>query len=217
MRAKGLARSHVFTAVCVLALWAAYSVSGMCQVPVREPHLVVGLRAGEFRVSLDRFEEVYASRWGLCYGGDVALRVLGNVYAFTGGRCFESEGREHAELPRELPSSAAHWRERWLLVGVRRWSFGERRWSSAVGLGYAFFWVEESPQRAVLKLRERGSGAQSGRGFFLTVSLDYSLRPWLGLSTELEVTSAGVGGRTGFEGSSIGGFFFSLGANVRPW
>ncbi|MBC7185794.1 MAG: hypothetical protein H5U38_02045 [Calditrichaeota bacterium] len=197
-------------------LLAFVPIKAAGQLPVDEPRLVIGLRGGEFRVSLDRFEEVYAGRWGLCYGADAALRVHGNLYAFCGGRRFEKTGKE-ASRPQEVLTSSAYWREKWLLLGIRRWSFGERRWGSAVGLGYAFFWVEENPDAAVLVPRQGQGTHQTGRGFFLTVSIDYSLRPWLGVASEVEITSAGVGGRTGFEGSSIGGFFFSLGLNIRPF
>ncbi|MDZ7378768.1 MAG: hypothetical protein ONB07_06760 [candidate division KSB1 bacterium] len=204
------------TLSCALATLAAWPVVAVCQAPVHEPRFVIGLRGGEFRVSLDRFEEVYGSRWGLCYGSDASLRVWGNVYAFAGGRFFQTDGGRQVSPHSVDQPTEARWREQWLLVGIRRWSFGERRWSSAVGLGYAFFWVQENPERAALRVPAGGGGEQSGRGFFLSVSLDYSLRQWLGVSAEVEVTSAGVGGRTGFEGSSIGGFFFSLGMNLRP-
>jgi len=202
--------------MAALVLAAGGVSTASSQIPADEPRLILGLRGGEFRVSLDRFEEVYASRWGFCFGGDAAARVYGNLYAFVGGRRCAIAGNDEGHVGAS-PRGQAHWEEKWLLVGVRRWSLGERRWGSAVGLGYAFFWVEEDPEVAVLPLAKGGGGTQKGRGFFLTVSIDYSLRPWFALATELEVTSAGVGGRSGFEGSSIGGFFFSLGVNVRPF
>ncbi|MCR4437704.1 MAG: hypothetical protein QHJ34_01505 [bacterium] len=216
MRVSGLFSPSGIVFLMSFALFVPMTNEGACQVPTEEPHFVVGLKGGEFRVSLDRFEEVYASRWGPCYGADAALRVYGNLYAFCGGRRFEKAGKE-ASWPQDVLSSDAYWREKWLLLGIRRWSFGERRWGSAVGLGYAFFWVEENPHRAVLAPPQGEATHQTGRGFFLSVSIDYSWRPWLGVASELEITSAGVGGRTGFEGSSIGGFFFSLGLNIRPF
>ncbi|MGQ9559492.1 MAG: hypothetical protein ACUVWA_03170 [Candidatus Oleimicrobiaceae bacterium] len=216
MASKRVSRFCVAFFGLVLVLMVGTSTKGAGQVPVEEPRVIVGLRGGQFRISLDRFENLYESRWGFCYGGDVALRVYGTLYALCGGRRFQMSGKSH-EWAGGVPPRRARWNEKWLLLGIRRWSLGEGRWASAIGLGYAFFWVEEEPQAAVLIVPAGGAGAQTGKGFFLTVSVDYSLQPWLGITGELEVTSAGVGGRTGFEGSSIGGFFLSLGVSLRPF
>ena len=180
------------------------------------PRFVAGGSAGQFRVSLDRYEEVYRNRWGTAYGWFGGVRVYSNVYITVAGRYFERDGK--AEGSHSLSGAAlseAHWKERWYLIGVRRWIFTEKKLTTSIGLGYAFFTLQENPRVSVFELDPNGSGKQQGNGFFLALSLEYSLQRRLGLFGEIEITSAGVGGRSGFEALSIGGYFFSLGANVR--
>ena len=71
------------------------------------------------------------------------------------------------------------------------------------------------PQAYAVFEYENTDTKKNGNGFFINLGLEYSILPRFSIFGEIEVSSAGVGGRSGFEGSSIGGFHFSTGAYVR--
>ena len=209
--------SHKTVGLCILVIIVfSFNSRVSAQMRFADPRLIVGGSVAQFRVSLDRFEEIYDGRWGLGYGWNSGVRVYSNIYISLSGRYFEKTGRpEGVSGTSGVPLSQAFWKENWYLLGIRRYVLGERKWGSSIGLGYAFFYLEENPEVSVFEVDENGSGKQDGKGFFLSIGIEYSLRSWMGLYGELEITSAGVGGRSGFEGLSIGGFYLAFGTNIR--
>lgn len=213
MKWNNVFRIHLFVLCLFLILIMTYSPA-RAQLFMGDPRFIAGGSVGTFRISLDRFEEVYDGRWGNVYGWLGSVRLYSRVYLTVSGRSFEKSGRSGIHEESGLSLQNAKWKEQWYLIGLRRWGFRNRGFGTYATLGFALFYIEEVPPTSVFEF-ENTDTKKNGNGFFINLGLEYSILPRFSIFGEIEVSSAGVGGRSGFEGSSIGGFYFSTGAYVR--
>ena len=123
----------ILAIIASLLLLSFYAPQVYGQRYFSDPRIIAGGSAAQFRISLDRYEEVYDGRWGFAYGWFAGVRVYANMYITVSGRYFEKDGKADAI------HSEAHWKENWYLIGIRRWMIGEKKFGSSIGIGYAFF------------------------------------------------------------------------------
>lgn len=199
-------------AIIVFLTDTAFSqISGAYSIP----RVSVGVQGAPFRVSYGGFDDVYGGRWGLAWGGHATVRLtsLYNV-AVKYRRFTKSNDVQQANGSR----SSQEWQEQWINVGVRytRWSDSGRM--SFFGFGLSFFSIDENGALKVLPRTPGSSGdTVSASGFYLDLGLSWPLHKIVALMLEIEVTSATVEGRGGFETSSVGGFFVGAGLNFFPF
>jgi hypothetical protein len=191
--------------ICLL-LWTATASAQRSRDDGRD-RLIIGGNAGIFRVSYDGFTRVYDERSGVTLGATGLLKIRAPYYAAVKFRHFEKDGT----VVVDEVSQPQSWKENWLTAGVRYLSYGERKVTSYFGFGFAFFKIKETGTVSVFG---RETGKRDASGFFLDGGLEYRFSKYASLNFEIEVTSAGIEGKSGFEGSSVGGFLFSLGANL---
>jgi len=196
-------------ALALLVLLTLMAAEARAQVLETEdtPRVAIGGSVGLFRISLDEFTQVYNHRVGPALGGSVAVRVLDPYFLMVAARTFQQNGKTVSR------QTAISWSERWINVGVRRIFFGERV-NSFVGFGLAFFRAAEDTPSGILR---RDNGKRKASGFFLDFGVDLRMTRQLAAFLDLELTSASAGGLSGFEASSIGGFYFSGGLHVYPF
>jgi hypothetical protein len=192
--------------ICLL-LWTA-TASAQRYADDGNDRLIIGGNAGIFRVSYDGFTQVYDKRSGVTLGGTGLLKIRVPYYLAVKYRHFEKDGS--VDVGNVLQPQ--NWKENWYTVGVRYLSYGERKVISYFGFGLAFFKLEETGTISIFAGREPGK--RSASGFFLDGGLEYRFSKYASLDFEIEVTSAGLEGKSGFEGSSVGGYLFSLGAKL---
>ncbi|MGH7450368.1 MAG: hypothetical protein ACRENG_03415 [bacterium] len=188
--------------ICLL-LWTA-TASAQRYADDGNDRLIIGGDAGIFRVSYDGFTRVYDKRSGATLGATGLLKIRVPYYLAVKYRHFEKDGSNVSQ-----PQS---WKENWYTAGVRYLSYGERKVISYFGFGFAFFNIRETGTVSVFVGREPGK--RSASGFFLDGGLEYRFSKYASLDFEIEVTSAGLEGKSGFEGSSVGGYLFSIGAKL---
>ncbi len=181
------------------------------------PRLVVGGSGALFRISLDQFESVYQSRLGPSYGGFAGIRVYTGHYLLFKYANFQQDGKTGTHAESGLNLRDAKWQEQWYNLGVRIHPFTARRTQSYYGFGVVFYDVQEQPQLSVFSSTSEEKKSELGNGFFLELGIEYFLHPRLAPFFELEVSSGGVRGKTGFEAFSVGGFRFALGVNWWPF
>ena len=169
--------------------------------------LIIGGNASIFRISYDGFSRVYDERSGLTFGATGLLKIRPPYYVVGKYHWFEKE----AIVTDNNVPQLQKWKENWYNVGVRYVSYGERKVVSYFGFGFAFFNLNEIGPVSVFGQQP---GKRNAKGFFLDGGLAYRFMKYASLDFELEVTSAGIEGKSGFEGSSVGGYLFSLGLNV---
>jgi hypothetical protein len=171
------------------------------------PRAVLGGSVGLFRISFDKFTDVYDSRVGPAYGGSLAIRVWDPYFLMVAGRTFSRDGKA---INTQDPIS---WTEKWINIGARRIVFGPRV-NSYVGFGFSFFRAEEDQLSGILKGED---GRRNASGFFLDLGVDFRMTRKVAIFINLELTSATSGGFSGFEAGSIGGFFFGTGIHLYPF
>ncbi len=191
--------------LCLL-LWTA-TASAQRYTGDGKDRLIIGGDAGIFRVSYDGFTRVYDKRSGATLGGTGLLKIRVPYYLAVKYRHFEKEGSVVVNNASEPQS----WKENWYTAGVRYLSYGDRKLISYFGFGFAFFNIKEAGTVSVFG---RDLGKRSASGFFLDGGLEYRFSKYASLNFEIEVTSAGLEGKSGFEGSSVGGYLFSVGAKL---
>jgi hypothetical protein len=169
--------------------------------------LIIGGSAGIFRISYDGFNRLYGGRSGLTLGAAAMAKVYAPYYAMLKYRQFEKDGTVNVDSA----SRSQQWKENWYNVGVRYHSFSERKVSSYFGFGFAFFNIEETGPFSIFGQKP---GKRNASGFFLDGGFEYRFINRASFYFEIEVTSAGIKGKSGFEGSSVGGFLVGLGVNV---
>lgn len=167
--------------------------------------LIAGGSAGIFRISYDAFSELYDGRAGFTYGGQVLYRVFPPYYAVAKLNMFEQDG----EI--DSTGNAIHWRQRGVNVGVRYINYRERKLVSYFGFGFVFYNIKED---GALSLFSSGDGSRNATGLFLDGGLEYRFAKRASVFFDVEVSSAGLKGKSGFQGNSVGGFSIGLGINL---
>jgi len=194
--------------ICLL-LWMA-TASAQQYADDGNDRLIIGGDAGIFRVSYDGFTRVYDKRSGVTLGATGLLKIRVPYYLAVKYRHFEKDG---SVVDTNNVSQPQNWKENWFTVGVRYLSYGDRKVISYFGFGFAFFNINENSS-TVSVFVGREPGKRSASGFFLDGGLEYRFSKYASLDFEIEVTSAGLEGKSGFEGSSVGGYLFSLGLKL---
>jgi opacity protein-like surface antigen len=192
--------------ICLL-LWTATASAQRYSDDGRD-RLIIGGNAGIFRISFNDFTRVYDKRSGITLGGTGLLKIRVPYYLAVKYRHFEKDG----SVDVDNVSQPQSWKENWYTAGVRYLSYGERKVISYFGFGFAFFNIKETGTVSVFG-REPGK-KRNASGFFLDGGLEYRFSKYASLDFEIEVTSAGLEGKSGFEGSSVGGYLFSIGAKL---
>jgi len=182
--------------------WAFYS----------QPQITVGGSAALFRISLENFTSVYKGRLGPSYGGFAGLRFYGSYYALVKYRNFEQSGREGLTKSGE-DLSKARWQETWYTLGIRVHPPLTRRTHSYYGFGIVFYDVNESEGLSVFPTNANDN-KDLGNGFYLELGLEYFVMQKVSSFFEMEISSGGQSGKTGFEAFSVGGFRFALGLSM---
>jgi hypothetical protein len=169
--------------------------------------LIVGGHASVFRISYDGFSRIYGERSGLVLGATGLVKIRPPYYATVKYHQFDKE----TNVTNNNVLQRQKWEESWYNLGVRYVSYGERRLVNHFGFGFAFFNINEIGPLSVFG---RPPGKVNASGFFLDGGMEYRFIKYASLAFEIEITSAGIQGKSGFEGSSVGGFLFSLGLNL---
>jgi hypothetical protein len=192
--------------ICLL-LWTA-TASAQRYADDGNDRLIIGGNAGIFRISYNDFTRNYDKRSGATLGGTGLLKIRVPYYLAVKYRHFEKDGSADVNGV----SQPQNWKENWFTAGVRYLSYGDRKLLSFFGFGFAFFNIKETGTTSVFVGRDPGK--RSASGFFLDGGLEYRFSKYASLDFEIEVTSAGLEGKSGFEGSSVGGYLFSIGAKL---
>lgn len=192
--------------ICLL-LWTATASAQRYSDEGRD-RLIIGGNAGIFRVSYDGFTRIYDKRSGVTLGGTGLLKIRVPYYLAVKYRHFEKDG----SVVVNGVSQPQNWKENWYTAGVRYLAYGERKVISYFGFGFAFFNIKETGTMSVFVGREPAK--RNASGFFLDGGLEYRFSKYASLDFEIEVTSAGLEGKSGFEGSSVGGYLFSIGVKL---
>jgi len=181
------------------------------QVYYLQPGAFLGAEMGLFRISLNRFEYLYESRYGSVPGAHAGFHIFSAYYVTGKFRHFEKGGKAgtHPETGKDLRQ--AKWSEDWFTLGLRIHPYSERKWNSYYGFGYSFYYVQEE---AGLSLYDTVSTKKTGGGFYLELGIERNFARRAALFVEFEIASGGIGGRSGLEGQSIGGYNFSAGFTV---
>jgi hypothetical protein len=166
---------------------------------------IVGGSAGFFRISYDDFPALYDGRAGLNYGGQALLKIFAPYFAVAKLNFFEKDGTV------DSTGDAVSWRQRGVNLGVRYISYRERKLVSYFGFGFVFFNINESGPASLFG--DTG-GTRTATGLFLGGGLEFRFVPRASVFMDVEVSSAGLKGKSGFQGNSVGGFSIGLGMNV---
>jgi hypothetical protein len=166
--------------------------------------LIVGGGAGIFRISYDDFSELYNGRSGLAYNGQVLYKVLAPYYAVARIGVFGKDGHV------DSTGSEISWRQRGISIGVRYISYRERKLVSYLGFGFVFYDIKEE---GAVSLFGNTDGSRDATGLFLDGGLEYRFVQRASIFFDVEVSSAGIEGKSGFQGNSVGGFTIGMGMN----
>jgi len=166
---------------------------------------IVGGSAGIFRIAYDEFTNLYSGRSGLIYGGQALYRVYAPYFAVAKLSMFEKDGAV------DSTGAGVHWQQRGINLGVRFISYRERRLVSYLGFGFVFFQIKEDGPASIFNDADRRRNAT---GLFLNGGLEYRFMSRGSVFLDLEVNSAGLKGKSGLQGNSVGGFSVALGLNV---
>jgi len=190
----------------LLILLAPVAVSA--QVSLLSPEkLIVGGNVGVFRISFDDFSRLYEHRSGLSYGGQVLFKVFSPYYFKGKLTSFEKDAAP--QLQTAGPSGS--WHQRGVNLGVRYVSYRERRLISYLGFGFVFIKIKEKGTTSVFGGVPKN---RSATGLYLDGGLEYRFISRASLFLEIELSSAGLKGKSGFQGNSVGGMYLGVGMNV---
>jgi hypothetical protein len=167
--------------------------------------LIVGGGAGVFRISYDDFSELYDGRSGFNYGGQALFRFFAPYYAVARLSVFKKDGGL------DSTGSEISWRQRGINLGVRYISYRERKLVSYFGFGFVFYNIKED---GAASLFGTGDGSRNATGLFLDGGLEYRFVSRASIFFDVEISSAGIEGKSGFQGNSVGGFSMGLGVNM---
>jgi len=169
--------------------------------------LIIGGHTGVFRISYNGFDRIYDKRSGMALGASALVKIRPPYYAAIKYHQFK---RDANVVENGIVVDTQHWKEEWYTVGACYVSYGERRLVNHFGFGLAFFKINETGPVSVFG---RQPGKRNASGFFFDLGLEYRFLKYVSLGAGFELTSAGIGGTSGFEGSSVGGYLFSAGLN----
>jgi len=166
---------------------------------------IIGGSSGIFRIAYDDFPGLYDGRAGFIYGGQALLKVFAPYFAVAKLNVFKKDGTI------DSTGAAVNWRQRGISIGVRYVGYRERKLVSYLGFGFVFFNIKED---GAASLFGGQAGSRNATGLFLNGGLEYRFAPRASVFLDVEVSSAGLKGKSGFQGNSVGGFSIGLGVNA---
>lgn len=189
----------------VLVLLMPFAAAAQPFAPNGPEKLIIGGRGGVFRIAYDDFTSIYDGRTGLAYGGHVLYKIRAPYFITGGISFFERDGKVASS------GAGARWQQRGIHLGVRYVNYRERRLGSFFGFGFVFYDIDESGAASVFGGEPRRRNAN---GLFLDGGMEYRFARRLSVFLDVEVSSAGLKGKSGFQGNSVGGFSIGLGVNA---
>ena len=169
--------------------------------------LIVGGGGGIFRISHDDFSPIYDDRSGFIPSAQALVKIKAPYNVVVKYRQFE---KENVRVIND-DQLVLKWQQRFVNVGLRYMSYGERRFTQYFGFGASLMKIEES---GPLALASSSGGTRDATGFYIELGGDYRFMQRAALFFELEISSAGIEGKGAFEGTSVGGYFFGMGLNL---
>ncbi|MBN2000722.1 hypothetical protein JW935_24445 [candidate division KSB1 bacterium] len=179
------------------------------------PRVLLGTSGAYYRISAGDFEKVYTSRWGESFGGFAGIRVYKAYYLTAKYRTFQKSGKQGVHEKSGLDLRDARWNEQWITAGVRVNPPITRKTISYYGFGLIFFDVDEEPGLSIFN--DTQNEKNWGNGFFMELGVEYFPFERLYGFFEVEISSGGTRGKTGFEAFSVGGFRFAAGIGFWPF
>ncbi len=179
------------------------------------PRVFLGGSIAYYRISAGDFENIYTSRWGESPGGFAGVRFYKGYYFTVKYRTFAKNGKQGVDEKTGLNLNDAHWNEQWITAGVRVQPPITRKTNSYYGFGLVFFDVDETPGLSIFNEDQQQDGW--GNGFFMELGLEYFPVERFYTFFEVEISSGGTRGKTGFEAFSVGGFRFAAGIGFWPF
>jgi hypothetical protein len=168
---------------------------------------MIGGGGGIFRISHDDFSSVYDGRTGFIPGGHALVKIKAPYNLIVKYRRFDKENLRVLNEDQLL----LQWEQRFVNIGLRYVSYNERRFTQFFGFGVSWMNIKESGPLAVTS---PNGGTREATGFYLELGADYRFVQRATLFFEIEISSAGVEGKSAFEGTSVGGYYFGLGLNA---
>lgn len=193
-------RSFVLVLLAAGAASAQYLDEGVSR-------LIVGGSGGFFRISHDDFTGVYEKRSAFIPSGHAVLKIKAPYNVIAKYRRFDKTN----VVTLNNAATEASWEQRFVNVGLRYVTYNERRFTQFFGFGVALIKIEESGPRSVVT---PSGGTRDATGFYLEVGTDYRFIKRAAIFFEIEISSAGVEGKSAFEGTSVGGYYLALGMNL---
>lgn len=195
------------TSLIALLLFASATIVSAQGLDDNVSRLILGGGGGVFRINHDDFSPIYASRSGLIPSAYALIKIKAPYNIVVKYRRFEKEklrviNNDQARLT---------WEQRFVNFGLRYTSYTERRFTQFFGFGVSLMNIEESGPLAVAS---PNGGTRDATGFYLELGGDYRIVQRAGLFFEIELSSAGIEGKGGFEGTSVGGYYFGAGLNI---
>lgn len=189
----------------LLMLLVPLMASAQSFAPNGPEKLIVGGSGGIFRIAYDEFTNIYDGRTAFTYGGQALFKVFAPYFVVAQLNIFEKDGTI------DSTGAAVNWRQRGINLGVRYVGYRERKLVSYFGFGFVFFNIKED---GPISLFGGSGGTRNATGLFLDGGLEYRFVPRASIFLDVQVSSAGLKGKSGFQGNSVGGFSIGLGVNA---
>lgn len=195
------------TRLIALLLFATTTIVSAQSFDDNVSRFILGGGGGIFRINHDDFSPVYAGRSGLIPGGHALVKIKAPYNLVVKYRRFEKEKLRDVNNEQLLLT----WEQRFVNVGLRYATYTERRFTQFFGFGVSLIDIKESGPLAVAS---PNGGTRHATGFYLELGGDYRFMQRAALFLEIELSSAGIEGKGGFEGTSVGGYYFGAGLNI---
>jgi len=169
--------------------------------------VIVGGSGGFFRISHDDFSGVYDSRSSFIPSGHALLQIKAPYNVIAKYRRFE---KDRTAIIDNVATNL-QWEQSFLNLGLRYVSYSERKFTQFFGFGVSLMNIQESGPLSVVT---DNGGKRDATGFYIEVGTDYRFIRRAAFFFEIEISSAGVEGKSAFEGTSVGGYYLALGMNL---
>ncbi len=175
----------------------------------RQPRLVVGGSVGTFRLSYEEFKTLYDGRWmnSTALHGSYLIKAPYNILLK-----YRTAGKTASAQINGEPHSL-DWQETIYNFGIRYIYANDRRVANFFSFGFMTATIEENGTYSLFGDRTAPRKSSAG-GFFLDTGVFISITARLQATIELEISSAALEGKSGFEGTSVGGYYLAAGLTL---
>ncbi|MCA9732286.1 MAG: hypothetical protein H6696_11615 [Deferribacteres bacterium] len=177
------------------------------------PRLMLGGSTGTFRISYEDFKDIYGDRSGNSVGGFASFLISVPYNVIVKYRTFNKSGSYETETA----TYNLDWEQRFINFGLRYFRPGKKGFSNHFGFGFSIIDIEEKGDYSIFDSQNKAPKSNNAGGFFLDFGIHYGFNRYIDTFAEMEISSAGIEGKSGFEGSSVGGYYFSVGVAVSPF